>query len=162
MAEPFGDQDQSPGGANKRPAQTIEGTATELSVEPAPTRSAAPAGAPGRGREDRPHLAGGTAEGGEAEAPPPPRTSLPELKGFVTHLAAGLLGGLVGVVALALAWGGLATSDESGAPDIAALEQRLAKLEAAPPAVRRHRCDCRSSSRGSQPSRRAAKKHRRS
>lgn len=36
MASPFGDQDQSPGGAAKRPAQTIEGTATEVNVEPAP------------------------------------------------------------------------------------------------------------------------------
>jgi hypothetical protein len=136
MAEPIGDQDQSPGSANKRPAQTIEGTATELSVEPAPNEEgrAAPE-PPSGGSENRPHLAGGTAEGGEAEAAPRrPRTSLPELKGFVTHLAAGLLGGLVGVVALALAWGGLATREESGAPDIAALEQRLAKLEAAPPA----------------------------
>ena len=34
MAHPFGDQDQSPGGAAKRPAQTIEGTATEVTVEP--------------------------------------------------------------------------------------------------------------------------------
>jgi hypothetical protein len=131
MAEPFGDQDQSPGGANKRPAQTIEGTATELSVERAPNGEgpAEPEPASG-GREDRPHLA--AAEGGEAGAVPPPRTSLSELKGFVTHLAAGLLGGLVGVVAVALAWGGLTTSDERGAPAIAALEQRLVKLEAVP------------------------------
>ena len=34
MADPIGDQDQSPGGAGKRPAPTIEGTATELAVEP--------------------------------------------------------------------------------------------------------------------------------
>jgi hypothetical protein len=137
MADPFGDQDQSPGGANKRPAQTIEGTATEVSVEPEPTAAArAEPEPPSGGSGDRAHLAGRTAEGGEAEAPPPPpQTSLPELRGFVTHLAAGLLGGLVGVVALALAWGGLNVGKESGpSPDIAKLEERLAKLEAAPPA----------------------------
>jgi hypothetical protein len=126
MAEPFGDQDQSPGGANKRPAQTIEGTATVLSVDPAPKEE-------GQAEPKPPHLAGGTAEGGQADAAPPPRTSPSELKGFVTHLAAGLLGGLVGVVALALAWGGLTTSQDGGAPGIAALEQRLAKIEATPP-----------------------------
>ena len=137
MADPFGDQDQSPGGAGKRPAQTIEGTATELSVEPEPTAEARAEPEPSEsGSEGRPYLAGGRAEGGEAETPPPPpQTSLPELRSFVTHLAAGLLGGLVGVVALALAWGGLNLGQESGpSPDIAKLEQRLAKLEAAPPA----------------------------
>ena len=35
MADPFGDQDQGPGGASKRPAQTIEGTATEITEDPA-------------------------------------------------------------------------------------------------------------------------------
>lgn len=137
MADPFGDQDQSPGGAGKRPAQTIEGTATELSVEPEPTAEARAEPEPSEsGSEGRPYLAGGRAEGGEAETPPPPpQTSLPELRSFVTHLAAGLLGGLVGVVTLALAWGGLNLGQESGpSPDIAKLEQRLAKLEAAPPA----------------------------
>ena len=127
MADPFGDQDQSPGGANKRPAQTIEGTATEVSVEPEPP--------PGRS-EDRPNLADGTAQGRNAEAStPPPPTSLPELRSFATHLAAGLLGGLVGVVALAAAWGGLNAGKNSGpSPDIAKLEERLAKLESAPAA----------------------------
>jgi len=137
MADPFGDQDQSPGGAGKRPAQTIEGTATELSLEPEPTAEARAEPEPsGRGSEGRPYLAGGMAEGGEAETPPPPpHTSLPELRSFVTHLAAGLLGGLVGVVALALAWGGLNVGQESGpSPDIAKLEERLATLEAVPPA----------------------------
>ena len=35
MADPFSDQDHGPGGASKRPAQTIEGTATEISEESA-------------------------------------------------------------------------------------------------------------------------------
>ena len=136
MADPFSDQDQSPGGVGKRPAQTIEGTATELSVEPESNAEARaePESSSGRS-EDRPYLVGAAAEGGETEALPPPQTSLPELRSFVTHLAAGLLGGLVGVLALAFAWGGLDIGKESGpSPESAMIEQRLAKLEAAPPA----------------------------
>ena len=57
------------------------------------------------------------------------------MKSFFTHCVAGLLGGLVGVGALAYAWSGLDLGQgTTTAPDIAALEQRLAKLEAAPPA----------------------------
>ena len=137
MAEPFGDQDQRPGGAGKRPSPTIEGTATELSVEPAEEAAASgepePETAAGEGEA---YIAGGTAEPGAAEfSPPPAKASLPELKSFVTHLSAGLLGGLVGVVALAFAWGGLPVGKEEGAaPDLTKLEERVAKLEAAPPA----------------------------
>ena len=56
-----------------------------------------------------------------------------ELRGFVTHLAAGLLGGLIGVIALAFAWH-LLPAGKSGkaSPDLAKIEARLAKLEAAP------------------------------
>ena len=136
MAEPFGDQDQSPGGAGKRPAATIEGTATELSVERADDDAAAEPNSRAGASEGQAYLAGGTAEPGGGDIDPPPaRSSLTELKSFVTHLAAGLLGGLIGVVALAMAWGGLPTSKEGGAaPDMAKLEERLAKLEAATPA----------------------------
>ena len=35
MADPFGDDELSQGGAGKRPAPTIEGTATEVSVNEA-------------------------------------------------------------------------------------------------------------------------------
>jgi hypothetical protein len=126
MANPFGDM----GGANKRPAQTIEGTATEISIDPA---AEAKAGA----HKD----AGGQGEGPRAtsaqdppSSAPPPRTSLPELKGFVTHLAAGLVGGLIGVVALALSWGGFG-GGKTAAPDMAQFEQRIAKLEQAPAAA---------------------------
>lgn len=125
MADPFSDQDQSLGGAGKRPAHTIEGTATEISVEGDHPDVQASVG------EDDP--APHAAKGGEADLPPP-QASMPELKGFATHLAAGLLGGLVGVVALALAWGGPDGGSDGGtAPDISALAGRLAKLEAAPP-----------------------------
>ena len=104
MADPFSDQDHGPGGASKRPAQTIEGTATEITEESA-GGDAAPEAEAAAGA-DRPDVAGDAANGVDA-APPPAQASLPELKSFVTHLAAGVLGGLVGVVGLALAWGGL-------------------------------------------------------
>ena len=136
MAEPFGDQDQSPGGAGKRPAATIEGTATELAVERADddAASAEPDSQAGAS-EGQAYIAGGAAEPrGTQSDPPPPRTSLSELKSFVTHLAAGLLGGLVGVVALAIAWGGLPAGNKGAPADTTKLEQRLAKLESATPA----------------------------
>ena len=130
MADPFSDQDHGPGGASKRPAQTIEGTATEISEEAAGGDAAREAEA----AADHPDIAGEAPDGVDA-ALPPAQASLPELKSFVTHLAAGVLGGLVGVVGLALAWSGLGGGGSSGPqPDIAALEARIAKLETAPPA----------------------------
>ena len=132
MADPFSDQDHGPSGASKRPAQTIEGTATEISEEAAGGDAAREAEA--AAAADRPDIAGEAPHGVDA-ALPPAQASLPELKSFVTHLAAGVLGGLVGVVGLALAWGGLGGGGSSGPqPDIAALEARIAKLETAPPA----------------------------
>src|SRR4051794_16036310 len=104
MADPFSDQDHGPGGASKRPAQMIEGTATEISEESAGVDAAREAEA--TAGVDRPEVAGEAANGVDA-ALPPAQASLPELKSFVTHLAAGVLGGLVGVVGLAVAWGGL-------------------------------------------------------
>ncbi len=58
------------------------------------------------------------------------------MKSFVTHLAAGLLGGLIGVIALAFAWH-LLPGAQSGkaSPDLAKLEARIAKLESAPPSA---------------------------
>ena len=58
------------------------------------------------------------------------------MKSFFTHCVAGLVGGLIGVAALALTWSGLDLGGDTTpapAPEIAALEQRVAKLEAAPP-----------------------------
>lgn len=135
MVEPFGDQDKD-GGLGKRPAQTIEGTATEVSVEREPGEEAA---APDAASTENPS-GGEAADEPAGDAPvedpqaaePPPRTSPSELKGFFTHLAAGLLGGLIGVLGLALAWGLLAPSD---AQSPAAVEQRLAKLESGPVAA---------------------------
>jgi hypothetical protein len=126
MAHPFGDQGQGSGGGAKRPSQTIEGTATEIKAEPAPaepqaepkTGDAAPSAEPGRS---------------QAAAAPPPRPG--RVKSFFTHCVAGLVGGLVGVGALAYAWSGLDLGQGAApAPDMAGLEQRLDKLEAAPSA----------------------------
>jgi hypothetical protein len=130
MADPFSYQDHGLGGASKRPAQTIEGTATEITEQSAGgDRTPEAEAAAGQDRAD---VADDPANGVDA-VPHPAQASESELKSFVTHLAAGVLGGLVGVVGLAFAWGGL--SGVSGPqPDIAALEARLAKLESAQPA----------------------------
>lgn len=130
MAGPLGDQND--GLSGKRPAQTIEGTATEIVEERSGAESADAEQPP-----DDEAASKARAEGEQAEVgPAPPRrgATMPELRGFVTHLTAGLLGGLVGVVALAFFWDRLpATGSEEAAPEIAALEARIGKLEAAPP-----------------------------
>jgi hypothetical protein len=128
MAEPFGIQDQ--GGPGKRPAPTIEGTATEVSVEPAPGDAAAPESAP----DEPPHRVAGESKPGDAESAPTTRPRFAAFKSFMTHLAAGLVGGIIGVGALALAWSNLDFgSGAAPSPEIANLEQRIPKLEAAPP-----------------------------
>ena len=125
MAEPFGDQ-LNPG-SGKRPAPTIEGTATEVSIDPAPDETGSPDPAVEAEKSDP--------EGSEPKRgpkKPPPRTSPTELKGFFTHLAAGLLGGLIGVVALSLFWNKLPVRN-TAAPDLTLVNSRLSKLESAPP-----------------------------
>ena len=127
MADPFGDNNQ----ASKRPAQTIEGTATEVEVEPAPGEASAAANEGLRAEVGDPS---GGMDGDEHQPPPqPPRARFAAVKSFMTHLAAGLVGGLVGVIALALSSGGFGTGNESApSPDVTALQQRIAKLEGAP------------------------------
>ena len=118
-----GFSDSTPG---KRPAPTIEGTATEIKEPPeaASTDTAS---------EDGPTETASVDEGTSAKAKAPPRTSMPELKGFVTHLAAGLLGGLIGVLALSLFWNKLpAPSNAAAKPDLTKIEQRIGALETAP------------------------------
>ena len=131
MANPFGDRDQDTG-ASKRPAQTIEGTATEVAVEPVPGEGSA-AAANESGRDGGRNQAGGATDEGRQQTP---RPRLAALKSFMTHLAAGLVGGLVGVIAAALSSGGFGTGKDSApSPDATALEQRIAKLEGAPPSA---------------------------
>jgi hypothetical protein len=124
MAEPFGDP-LNPG-SGKRPAPTIEGTATEVSIDPArgDTASAKP-----EAEESKSDLGGSKAKRGVTGTPP--RTSPTELRSFFTHLAAGLLGGLIGVVALAIAWNKLPVRTATP-PDLTPIESRLSKLETAP------------------------------
>src|SRR5215467_6778600 len=130
MADPFGDQDQDFSGKGKRPAQTIEGTATEISLEPANEEAARtePGETKGEGANEREPLDETEAREPNDDAPPA-RASLPEIRSFVTHLAAGLLGGLVGVIALALAWGVPSGKPGNNAAELAKLDQRIAKIE---------------------------------
>jgi hypothetical protein len=132
MADPFGDQDQDSSGKGKRPAQTIEGTATEISVEPANEEAARgePDETKGEGENEREPL--DETEAREHDDAPRARASLPEIKSFVTHLAAGALGGLVGVIALTLAWGVPSGKPGNNATELAKLDQRIAKLESVP------------------------------
>jgi len=122
MAEPFGDQNENMG--PKRPAPTIEGTATEVLIEPASVDDVG--GDPAEAEADL-----GAPEAKPSARRAPPRTSALEFKSFLTHLAAGLLGGLVGVLALAFAWNKLPIRTAER-PEVSALERRLGKLEAAP------------------------------
>ena len=134
MAKSFGDRDKD---AGKRPAPTIEGTATEVTVEPEVEATAEMNKAPDDepGVETKPEQAASdeATEGSKRiEFGPPPPERAPRLKRFATYLGAGLLGGAVGAAGAGLAWNGLKLGGPSGALDLAALEQRLAKLEAAP------------------------------
>jgi len=131
MADPLGDQDQ--GGKGKRPAQTIEGTATEISVEPGSEEAARTEPDVGSVEDEADgFISGRMQETGDPDEAPPPRATLPELKSFMTHLAAGVLGGLIGVVALALAWGVPSGKPSGNFADITKLDERIAKLESAP------------------------------
>lgn len=96
--KPAGASGPAPG-APKRPTPTIELQAEEVRVtEPQQAESAAGAGATSGG------------EAGEAAIPAEPqpseapvqRTSAADLRAFMTHLAAGLFGGLIGVLGAGL------------------------------------------------------------
>jgi hypothetical protein len=135
MAAPFGDETKGPGGPGKRPAATIEGTATEVSVEPE-AGEAASAGSHA-GADETPMAPARDTEKTETDeidatetATPFPRRS--GFKSFVTHLTAGLIGGLAGAALLAFAWGLLPSSESTQqAAQMTSLEQRIAKLESA-------------------------------
>lgn len=125
MADPLGDQSA---GQSKRPAPTIEGTATEIKDEPpAETLRNAEDDMAAERQSHDPHVEEKPSPKARAV---PPQTSDSDLKGFATHLAAGLLGGLIAVVGLPLFWD---VGGKSTPPDISALETRLVRLETAPP-----------------------------
>jgi hypothetical protein len=152
MADPFDHDTSQTGlgqaGAGKRPAPTIEGTATEVSVNEAADEEARDAAAASHGDEPEERDEAATPEDETGPEPetvhaqedepesterrgPPPAASISELKSLVTHLAAGLLGGLIGVIALAFAWH-LIPTGKSESPELGKIEQRIAKLEGAP------------------------------
>lgn len=152
MADPFGDHDTSQtglgqAGAGKRPAPTIEGTATEVSVNESAdeeARDASPAShddepeerdeaaTPEDETEPEPETVHAQEEPESIERRgPPPASSISEMKSFVTHLAAGLLSGLIGVIALAFAWH-LIPTGKSESPELGKIKERIAKLESTP------------------------------
>jgi hypothetical protein len=148
MVEPFADHDTGQGGAGNRPAPTIEGTATEVSVEtPADQAAAAEAAAVGEEHDEPEEVATPESEvepepravhvneepePAERRVSPPPAATMSEMKSFVTHLAAGLLGGLIGVIALAFAWHLIPAGKDESAAELGKIKERVAKLEATP------------------------------
>ena len=150
MVEPFADHDTGQGGAGKRPAPTIEGTATEVSVETPADEAAAAEAAAARedGERDEPEEEAAPEseveskpqavhvdeepQAAERRVPPPPTATMSEMKSFVTHLAAGLLGGLIGVIALAFAWHLIPAGKDESAAELGKIKERVAKLEATP------------------------------
>lgn len=134
MAKSFGDPDKK--AAGKRPAQTIDGTATEIAAEPeveaAPETSAPPDNEPEVQAKPEQIPSDETDGSKRLEFGPPPPERAPRLKRFASYLGAGLLGGAVGAAGAGIAWNGLNPGATSQAPDLSAIEQRLAKLEATP------------------------------
>ncbi len=117
-------------GSSKRPSRVIELEAEEVEIEVNPDREVQAGDADGNesGDEDA-----GTTDSpdktGTRPKRPPQRTKPSEVKGFVTHLAAGLIGGLVGVVGAGVGLEKLPLSGllgKSEAPEqISGIEQRL-------------------------------------
>src|SRR5512143_1809544 len=152
MADPFDHDTSQTGlgqaGAGKRPAPTIEGTATEVSVNEAADGEARDASAASHDDEPGELDEAATPEDETGPEPetvhaqedepestermgPPPAASISELKSLVTHLAAGLLGGLIGVIALAFPWH-LIPTGKSESPELGKIKERIAKLESTP------------------------------
>jgi hypothetical protein len=140
------DKRSGPDPAGKRAGPTIEGTATEVAVEPSPEAAAAKDDEAAKTDQEAPELAtgdGDTEQTGEtatddeepeAKAAAAPSTSGSRVGSVLSHLTAGLLGGLVGAGAIAFAWTYLPTNQPAETPDLKPLQDRLAALEAAPEA----------------------------
>jgi hypothetical protein len=126
MADPFGDQ-------GKRPAPTIEGTATEIKTDdetPASVKDASSAESiePDRAAAD-PDNRKAAGEAGANSVPPPARSGN-SMRNALLSLFAGLIGGAIAALALPYVWkdgAGVQPADDS------ALAARIARLEAAPP-----------------------------
>jgi hypothetical protein len=141
----------------KRPTPTIEGTATEVSIEPGDDEANAPASETKDETED---ASGALPPAGDDDGDnhadesdePSDETSestaaeitgernaggrsfgavlLAALTSFITHAVAGLIG--AAAVLFAISWGYLPLNGETEAPDLTPLQDRIAKLEAAP------------------------------
>ncbi|ODS02002.1 hypothetical protein AUC69_00455 [Methyloceanibacter superfactus] len=155
MVGAFGKKDNGQDQAGTRPVPTIEGTATEVTVEPetaedVTAKAAATKDDESKTNESNEDVSGTEAETEETAALEPPETepdetechetaAPPKARGsgggrILGNLTAGLLGGLAGAGALALAWVYLPQSmnKQAEAPDLSPLESRIAKLEGAP------------------------------
>jgi hypothetical protein len=160
MVGAFGKKDNGQDQAGTRPVPTIEGTATEVTVEPetaedVTAKAAATKDDESKTDESNEDVSGTEAETEETAALEPPETEAdetepdeterhetaapPKARGsgggrILGNLTAGLLGGLAGAGALALAWVYLPQSmnKQAEAPDLSPLESRIAKLEGAP------------------------------
>ena len=161
MADPFGDQDQSPGGAASARRRPSKAPRPRLRSKPAPA-TRLPRESEAEPQRHRPSLPARPRTAANA-ALPPAAASLPELKSFFTHLAAGLLGGLVGVVGAGLGLGRPRPGVETSAPRRMSprWNSALAKLEAAPSASGDAEALSRSSRPASPPWRPASKRPRR-
>jgi hypothetical protein len=127
MADPFGDQ-------GKRPAPTIEGTATEIKADAetsaaARDAAAAEANEPERAAAD-PDNRKAAGEAGAGHVPPQPVRSGNSVRNALLSLFAGLIGGALAALALPYVWKDGASVQPA---DTSALAARVAKLEAAPP-----------------------------
>ncbi|GAB4228584.1 MAG: hypothetical protein Kow0032_09060 [Methyloligellaceae bacterium] len=147
--KPEGDKAEAEKAASTTAAkQTAGARKTAASTRTSARKDKKPAAASARKAQETGKDAGQKTGGREKPEPVPARTSARELRGFVTHLAAGLVGGLAGVVAAGLALDAIpaggprgpgesapqAVSEISGRVDTLmrstqALEQRLAALE---------------------------------
>lgn len=143
----------------KRPTPTIEGTATEVSVEPeaGKTKSKEAEAIKEAEREIEAESKGEAEEAADAsedaedtdqpdESHEPTAAEitaqrnaggrsfgavlLAALTSFLTHAVAGLVGAVA--VLFAIAWGYLPIGGQTEAPDLAPIEDRIAKLEATP------------------------------
>jgi hypothetical protein len=124
--------DDAPG-SSKRPSRVIELEAEEVEIE---VKSGEDESTGDGDAQDGDEDAGGTIASekpGDRPKPPPQRTKPSDVKGFVTHLAAGLIGGLVGVVGAGfglekLPLAGLLGNSETP-QQITGIEQRLDALD---------------------------------
>ncbi|GBE44468.1 MAG TPA: hypothetical protein ENH05_04485 [Rhizobiales bacterium] len=129
-------------GKPKRPSRVIDLEAAEVEVEDQPDGAPGQGGDDGTGTPERGAEAGATSvprvggsSAGASSGAPRQRTKPSDIKGFVTHLAAGLAGGLIGVIGAGVALDRLPLDAARGAPPdtapaIEKFEQRLNALDA--------------------------------